>query len=421
MTTITQSQTTNGRTDRHWARTMMNKVPEVTLYFWLIKILCTTVGETAADFLNSNLGFGLTNTTYLVGALLIVALFWQFRAREYKPGIYWLGVVLISVVGTLITDNLVDNFGVALETTTIVFSIALAATFAAWYRSEKTLSIHTIVTSRRESFYWLAILFTFALGTAAGDLAAERLGLGFGPSALIFAGAIAVVALAHFRFKLNAVLSFWLAYILTRPLGASIGDLMSQPTKDGGLGLGTTVTSIIFLATILALVVYLTVTRRDVIELDDADGADGIDHDGEASVLIVANKTAATPALIEAVRERAAAGPARFVLLVPNPDHSVFDRVGHDITHGQQILALALPLLTEAAGGEVDGRVAHSPNAYDVIAAEIDAHVYDDVILSTLPSHVSHWLHVDLPARVEDLGLPVRTVTAPHERVAVPA
>jgi uncharacterized membrane-anchored protein len=399
---------------------MMNKVPEVTLYFWVIKILCTTVGETAADFLNENLGLGLTNTTYLMGALLIVALFFQFRAREYKPGVYWLGVVLISVVGTLITDNLVDNFGVALETTTAVFSVALAATFAAWYASERTLSIHTIVTTRRESFYWLAILFTFALGTAAGDLAAERLSLGYWPSALIFGGLIAVVAIAHFRFSLNAVLAFWIAYILTRPLGASIGDYMSQPTKDGGLGLGTTVTSVIFLATILALVVYLTVTRRDVIELDAPDGPDARSSD-EAAVLVVANKTAATPALLEAVRERAAAGPARFVLLVPNPDHLVFDRVGQDVTHGEQVLALALPLLREAAGAEVEGRVAHSPNAYDVVAAEVEAHVYDDVILSTLPHHVSHWLHIDLPSRVADLGLPVRTVTAPHERTAVAA
>jgi uncharacterized membrane-anchored protein len=400
-------------------RRMLNKVPEVTLYFWLIKILCTTVGETAADYLNANLGFGLTNTTYIVSALLIAALVYQFRARKYVPGIYWLAVVLISVVGTLITDNLVDNFGVALETTTIAFSIALAATFAAWYRSERTLSIHTIVTTRRESFYWLAILFTFALGTAAGDLAAERLGLGYGPSVLIFAGMIGVVALAHFRFKLNAVLAFWLAYILTRPLGASIGDYMSQPTKDGGLGLGTTVTSVIFLGTILALVIFLTVTRRDVIEQDAADPH--ARSSDAASVLIVANKTAATPALIDAVRERAAAGPARFVLLVPNPDHLSFDRVGRDVTHGEQVLALALPLLAEAAGGEVEGRVAHSQNAYDVVAAEIEANAYDDVILSTLPHHVSHWLHLDLPRRVADLGLPVRTVTAAHEPSLVPA
>jgi uncharacterized membrane-anchored protein len=242
---------------------MLNKVPEVTLYFWIIKILCTTVGETAADYMNDTLGFGLYGTTYVMGAALIATLFFQFRKRNYVPGIYWLAVVLISIVGTLITDNLVDNYGVALETTTIAFSIALAATFAAWYASERTLSIHTIFTRRRESFYWLTVLFTFALGTAAGDLTAERLGWGFALSALIFAGMIAVIAIAHLRFKLNAVLAFWIAYILTRPLGASIGDYMSQPRADGGLGLGTTVTSAIFLSLILALVIYLTRTRID--------------------------------------------------------------------------------------------------------------------------------------------------------------
>src|SRR4051812_18941808 len=320
--------TTQPRTASSLGRQMLNKVPEVTLYFWIIKVLCTTVGETAADQLNASLKLGLTGTTYVMGTLLVGALFFQFGLKKYVPSIYWLAVVLISVVGTLITDNLVDNYGVALETTTIAFSIALAATFAAWYASERTLSIHTIVTTRREAFYWLAILFTFALGTAAGDLAAERLGFGYGPSVLIFAGLIAVVAGAHCRFKLNAVLAFWLAYILTRPLGASIGDYMSQPTKAGGLGLGTTVTSIIFLGTILALVIYLTVTRRDVIELDAVDAHPR--SSDRASVLIVANKTAATPALLEAVRERAAAAPARFVLLVPNPDHLVFDRVGQD-------------------------------------------------------------------------------------------
>jgi uncharacterized membrane-anchored protein len=203
-----------------------------------------------------------------MSAFLIVVLFFQFRLRQYVPGVYWLAVVLISVVGTLITDNLVDNFGVALETTTIAFSIALAATFAAWYASERTLSIHTIYTTRREAFYWLTVLFTFALGTAAGDLVAERFSIGYGPSALIFAGAIAVVYFAHVRLAMNAVLAFWVAYILTRPLGASIGDFMSQPRDAGGLGLGTTVTSAIFLLTILAVVVYLTRTGADRIEKD---------------------------------------------------------------------------------------------------------------------------------------------------------
>jgi len=263
MNSITANQAT-GASARSFGREMLNKVPEVTVYFWVIKVLCTTVGETAADLLNENLGFGLTNTTYVMSALLIAVLIAQFRKRRYVPGIYWLAVVLISIVGTLITDNLTDGYGVALQTTTIVFSIVLAAVFAAWYASERTLSIHTIVTTRREAFYWLAILFTFALGTAAGDYSAEALNLGFLTSVFIFGGLIAAIALAHFKLKLNAVLSFWLAYILTRPLGASIGDYLSQPKADGGLALGTILTSVIFLSLILALVVYLSVTKRDL-------------------------------------------------------------------------------------------------------------------------------------------------------------
>jgi uncharacterized membrane-anchored protein len=247
---------------------MLNKVPEVTLFFWLIKILATTVGETAADFLNTNLSFGLTGTSVVMSVLLLTVLAFQFRARKYVPGVYWLAVVLISVVGTLITDNLTDNFGVALTTTTTVFSIALAITFATWFAVERTLSIHSILTSRREGFYWLAILFTFALGTAAGDLVAERLSVGYLLSALLFAGVIASVAIGHYRFKLNAVLSFWIAYILTRPLGASLGDLLSQSQGSGGLGLGTTGTSVLFLSAILGLVGYLAITRRDVAGVD---------------------------------------------------------------------------------------------------------------------------------------------------------
>src|ERR1700754_4554062 len=224
-------------------RKMLNKVPEVTLYFWVIKIMCTTVGETAADYLNDNLGFGLTWTTVVTGVALVALLVAQFRARRYVPPIYWLAVVFISVFGTLITDNLTDRFNVSLIISTIVFAIALAATFAAWYRSERTLSIHSIVTTRREAFYWLAILFTFALGTAAGDLFAERYELGYLTSALIFGALIAAVTVAHYAFGLNAVLTFWIAYILTRPLGASLGDFLSQPVDDGGLGLGTITTS----------------------------------------------------------------------------------------------------------------------------------------------------------------------------------
>src|SRR3954451_22130455 len=219
------------------ARQMLNKVPEVTLFFWVIKIMCTTIGETAADYLNENLGFGLSKTTYVSAVLLVVLLFVQFRMRRYVPPAYWAVVVVISVFGTLITDNMTDHYNVPLTTSTLVFAGILAVVFAIWFAFERTLSIHSIVTRRREAFYWLAILFTFALGTAAGDLVAEKADLGYGISILIFGGAIAVIAALHFTTKLNAVLTFWLAYILTRPLGASIGDFLSQNShKYGGLG-----------------------------------------------------------------------------------------------------------------------------------------------------------------------------------------
>jgi uncharacterized membrane-anchored protein len=245
------------------ARTLLNKVPEVTIFFWIIKVLATTVGETAADYLNDNLNLGLTKTTWIMSAVLVAVLAVQFWTRRYVPPVYWLAVVAISIVGTLITDNLTDNLNVALTTTTTVFAIALAATFAIWYASERTLSIHTIVTTKREAFYWLAILFTFALGTAAGDLIAEKFNVGYWKSGLIFGSGIALVYIAWKVFKVNEILAFWIAYVLTRPLGASIGDYLSQAKHDGGLGLGTTRTSFVFLTAILAIVVYLTRTRRD--------------------------------------------------------------------------------------------------------------------------------------------------------------
>ncbi len=242
-------------------RRILNKVPEVTIFFWIIKILCTTVGETGADFLNTNFRLGLTGTTVVIGTLLLITLFFQFKSRRYVPGLYWLAVVLISVVGTLITDNLTDNFGVPLQTTTVMFGVALGLIFAAWYASEKTLSIHTITTVRREAFYWLTILFTFALGTAAGDLTAEKLNLGYFLSAIMFAALIGIVTVSHLRWQLNAIVAFWIAYILTRPLGASLGDYLSQARDVGGVGLGTVVTSALFLTTILATVIYLTTSQ----------------------------------------------------------------------------------------------------------------------------------------------------------------
>jgi uncharacterized membrane-anchored protein len=249
---------------RSTTRAILNKVPEVTLYFWIIKILCTTVGETAADYVNDTLGFGLARTTYAAGGLLVVVLFWQFRLRRYVPGVYWLVVVVISVFGTLITDNMTDHYNVPLTTSTPIFAAILALIFAVWYAVERTLSIHTIITVRREAFYWLAILFTFALGTAAGDLVAEKASLGYGVSIALFGGVIALIAVVNYTTSVNSVLTFWLAYIMTRPLGASIGDALSQSDpRYGGLGLGPTVTSYIFLAGILGLVTYLTISRRD--------------------------------------------------------------------------------------------------------------------------------------------------------------
>lgn len=245
------------------SREMWCKVPEITLYFWIIKILATTVGETAADFLNVNLGFGLTNTSYVMGALLVAILLYQLFKRRYIAWLYWLTVILISIVGTLITDNLTDNFGVPLWISTVVFSVLLAATFFAWYSREKTLSIHSVFTTQRELFYWAAILFTFALGTAGGDLATEGVGLGYLTGVLIFGGLIVLTTLAYYANLVNAVLAFWIAYVLTRPLGASIGDLLSQPPKNGGMGFSHFGINGVFFAIIVALIAYLTVSGID--------------------------------------------------------------------------------------------------------------------------------------------------------------
>jgi uncharacterized membrane-anchored protein len=237
---------------------MLNKVPEVTLAFWVIKIMSTTVGETGADYLAVHAGLGTPLTDAVMGSLLITALVVQMRKRRYVPWIYWLTVVLVSIVGTQITDALTDGLELSLYVSTALFAAILAAIFVVWYAVERTLSIHTIVTRRREQFYWWAILFTFALGTAAGDLATEALGLGFNLGVVVFSALIAVVAIAYYL-GVNAVLTFWIAYILTRPLGASLGDLLSQAREYGGLGLGTVYTSLGFLVVIAGLVVILTV------------------------------------------------------------------------------------------------------------------------------------------------------------------
>jgi uncharacterized membrane-anchored protein len=244
------------------AKQNINRVPKITVDFWLIKLMAVTMGETAADYLGVNLGLGLTATSLIMAGVLMVALVLQFAQKRYIPWAYWTAVVLISIVGTLVTDNLVDTFGVALTTSTILFSVLLMITFAVWYASERTLSIHAVFTTKREAFYWLAILFTFALGTAAGDLVAEHFELGYLTTGLIFGGIIGMIALGYYVFQLDGILCFWLAYILTRPLGASFGDLLSQPMEYGGLGFGTIITSALFLSCIVAIVVYMSVTFK---------------------------------------------------------------------------------------------------------------------------------------------------------------
>ena len=239
-----------------------NKVPAVTLVFWIVKLLATTVGETAADVLSTTFQLGLVVTSYVMAMLLIIALVVQFKATRYVPTIYWIAVVFISVVRTLISDNLVDNLSVSLLTTTLIFSLALIAVFTWWYRSERTLSVHTIHTWRRELFYRAAILFTFSLGTSGGDLLSEQLGLGYAVALDLFAAGIAVMY-ALYRFPvMNFVLAFWIAYILTRPLGASAGDLVTQPGSEGGLGIGRLVSTAVILVLIIALVAYLSAQER---------------------------------------------------------------------------------------------------------------------------------------------------------------
>lgn len=229
------------------------KVPAITLSFWIIKILCTTVGETGADYLAFNAGWGPGVTSTVMALLLVTALTLQLRKPHYTPWIYWLTVVLVSIVGTQITDLLTDGLGVPLTVSAPIFAGLLVTIFAVWHRTEHTLSIHDIVSRKRELFYWAAILCTFALGTAAGDLATEALHLGFAWGAIAF-GVLIALSYGAWRLGGNAVLTFWVAYVLTRPFGAALGDLLTQGKADGGFGMGTSWTSALFLAIIIMLV-----------------------------------------------------------------------------------------------------------------------------------------------------------------------
>src|SRR5689334_21440843 len=262
MTTTTEARTRSGRL-------MLNKVPEVTIWFWVIKVLCTTVGESFADWINTQLGVGLLNTAWIFTAVFVVVLAVQLRLKRYVPFPYWLTVVVVSVTGTLYTDILTDQLNVPLWISSAVFSVLLAVVFGVWWLRERTLAIHAVTTLPRDSFYWVAVLVTFALGTATGDWTLELTGWSPGASVLLPLGLIAAITLL-WKFGANPVLSFWLAYILTRPLGANIGDWLASPKVAAnprdpvGLGLGTFITSLIFLGAILATVIYLSISRSDV-------------------------------------------------------------------------------------------------------------------------------------------------------------
>ena len=265
-------------------RRMLSKVPEVTLWFWIIKILCTTVGESFADWVATTVGLGLNTTAVIFTVVLVAVLAWQMSLSRYVPFVYWLTVVVVSITGTLYTDILTDDLGVPLALSTAVFAAILAVVFGIWYAREHTLSIHSIITTPREGFYWLAILVTFALGTAAGDWTLELTGWQPGVAVLLPVGLIAAIALG-WRLGANPVLSFWLAYILTRPLGANLGDWLGRSSAEGGLGLGTAGTSVVFLLAILATVIYLSITRADVIDNPDAEKPVTVAHPRERVML----------------------------------------------------------------------------------------------------------------------------------------
>jgi uncharacterized membrane-anchored protein len=245
-----------------------SKVPEITAYFWIIKVLTTGMGETTSDYLIHRVGLsntvGLVVVVFVSGLALGACLLVQVTAGQYQAPIYWLTVVMVGIFGTMTADGVHVQLGVPYIASTAFFAVALAVVFISWNRSEGTLSIHSIHTRRRELFYWAAVLVTFALGTAAGDMTAFSLHLGFFVSGLLFAVLFAIPAIGYRWFGLNGVLAFWFAYIVTRPLGASFADLVAAPRSLGGLGFGYGTVSAVLAVAIFALVAYLTVTARDV-------------------------------------------------------------------------------------------------------------------------------------------------------------
>ena len=238
--------------------TTINRVASLGILFWLIKILSTTVGETAADYVSVDLKLGLILTAIVMGAITIGASIWNFKQKKYFPPSYWLLIVMMSIEGTLITDLLVDQFGVSLLVLDVIFTIGMVVLFAAWNKKEHTLSIHDINNDTREKFYWIIVLTTFALGTGVGDTVSEYLNFGYFNSLILFGSIFILAGVLYYLKGINNVLSFWVAFIVTRPIGASLGDLFIQAPKDGGLGLSIGLINILFFVVIIGAVVYLT-------------------------------------------------------------------------------------------------------------------------------------------------------------------
>ena len=237
---------------------LINRVASLGVLFWVIKIFSTTVGETAADYVSVNLNLGLILTTILMGVITIGVVFWNFKQKKYYPPAYWILIVMMSIEGTLITDFLVEKLNVSLLILDVIFTIAMGLVFYFWYKKEHSLSIHSINNDRRETFYWIIVLTTFALGTGVGDTISEYLSFGYLNSLILF-GSIFILAGVLFYLKIiGDVLAFWIAFIVTRPIGASLGDLLIQEPKDGGMGISITIVNILFFIVIIASVVYLT-------------------------------------------------------------------------------------------------------------------------------------------------------------------
>jgi len=242
-------------------RHAFSKVPEVTAFFWIVKALTTAMGESTSDFLVHSLVPEIA--VVLGGIAFCIALYIQFSKDRYVPWAYWLAVAMVGVFGTMAADVLHVGLGIPYIVSTVFYAIVLAAVFRVWFVSEGTLSIHSITTPRRELFYWAAVLATFALGTAAGDLTAVTFGLGYFGSILLFLGIIAIPAIGYFRFGMNSILAFWFAYVVTRPVGASVADWLAVSSARGGLALGTGPVSLVLAVAIAAFVYYLAKTGRD--------------------------------------------------------------------------------------------------------------------------------------------------------------